>query len=737
MSLLVRFLSLILFFTISSHCWAFDQYEPFSEDGKFGVINTDTKEVVLAPEFDAVGWSSGDFRVYEGTIAVKRNNKWALASVNGGLITQPLYTVLYPFVDGLLVAAERSRFSILNQYGIINSKGKTTIKLEYDQMTPNEQQLIVGKLNQARYRYGVISKGGKEIIPVKAPAIAPVSSGLYAITEPNGLSALFTSGGEQLSPFEFESIEAFDDQRLLVRYYNRKGLVDLKGKVIIAPIYKNIRIEGDRTRALPFKKWTRWTENNSIRDYFFDQMLPLGQNSFAVQTNENIGIIDQNESYIGYLENLQMVSASHGLLVVSNGTYQGVVNAQGKVVLPVNYDEVKTSENIILAKIERPISGDWEIFDKKGKQVGRQRYDSFTMLENGLIKARKNGKLGLLNDQGREQSPFIYDRMSPFTNGMSVVNYLGNQGIIHENGNWVITPYKDSLVLYDEFAWYRFGSESGILDFDEKVKFRTQDSLIVVNANLLLSHNEDGFNVLDSQGQILSANPFDTLKVIHSDLLAISRNERLQLFRPSTQQLMDLPAKIKVVGNYSEDFIEAQIDGQWGFVKEDGSLAVANRYEAVKPFSEGLASVKLIGKWGVINRQENILIQPSYDSLGAFYGGLALIQRDGLYGLIDREGTRILDLQYDFLELSKEYILLASDGLWGLADARGNLIRSPQFDRIEPLGSGVFMLYKNGKSGVVNLKGEDVVPLAYDQVLPFEGGFLAAEPSTWVNATIK
>ncbi len=320
---------------------------------------------------------------------------------------------------------------------------------------------------------------------------------------------------------------------------------------------------------------------------------------------------------------------------------------------------------------------------------------------------------------------------------MAVVSYLGNVGVVHESGDWVVTPYKDSLAILDHHIFYQQGTESGLLSFNDDFLFRTQDSLVHISKNWVVSRHEEGYDVLNLQGESLLKNTYDSIYRVHDDLLCLIKDERFQLYRPSNGDSHTPPPNADFMGNYSEDLIMAQIDGQWGFVDETGNLAIANRYQAAATFSEGLAAIKLIGKWGIIDKREEIIIQPTYDSIGQFYGGLTRVERDQQFGLINKAGQLVLNLEYDDLQRFEDHILLQSGNLWGLADAKGNLIRAPQYDRIERFKEGVFRTYKDGRSGMINLKGEDLVPLAYETILHFDGGFLAVEPSTWIKPVVK
>lgn len=738
MSLPVRLVTTFFFTILSTGLLAFDQFEAFSENGKFGVINAETKEVVLEPEYEAVGWSDKSFLVLNNTIGVKRNEKWALASVDGSKVTPHQYTILYPFTDNLLIAGVRSNFTILDRLGVMTTRGKVTIGLQYDRLTPIGTQLIAGNLTQGEYRFGLLLKNGKLVIPLKYGQIKAIEHDILSVKNNDGFSAIFNTDGQQLSNFEFEKIEPFNSRQLLVTYYNRQGLVDKSGKVIIPPVYKEIQLRGNKVVALPFKKWTLYGEGSrGEQTFYFDNAIPIDGHNFAIQAHDHIGIIDREEVYRAYLQNLQLLDVRHGLLLVSNGQYEGVVNKDGKVVLPVNYDSVDIREEVIFGQIKRRDKQDWQAFNHQGVLQSNYRYESFFEVSEDRIGAVRNGKSGLLDNSGNEASPFLYDKVSSMTERKAVVSYQGNKGIINDLGHWVITPYKDQLAVYNRYIFYKQGTQSGLLDFSGEVLYQTQKDLFPTDDNFVISHDLDGYQVLSGQGELLTSNHYDSVYSIHSDMLALKEGSEYLLFRPTTNDMLKTPENTEIIGGFAEGAISAKIDGQWGFISEQGLLSIANRYEAVNPFSEGLAAVKLIGKWGVINRKEEIVIQPAYDSISPFYGGLSVVYANDQMGMMDKSGQPVLETRYDRIERHENYILISSAGLFGLADARGSLVRSPQFDSIETNDDRHFIVSKNGKYGVVSITGEDKVPVAFESIRPIGSGYLVAEPSTWTTPVFK
>lgn len=51
------------------------------------------------------------------------------------------------------------------------------------------------------------------------------------------------------------------------------------------------------------------------------------------------------------------------------------------------------------------------------------------------------------------------------------------------------------------------------------------------------------------------------------------------------------------------------------------------------------------------------------------------------------------------------------NGLWGYIDGTGEIVVSPQYENVEVFNNGLAVVYKDGKSGIINGKGSYVLPL--------------------------
>lgn len=733
---LTRQLVILLLLCFPAAVKAF-QLVPYEQNGRLGLIDTANVDTVLTAQFEAFGWSNKPFEPNAEIFGARLNEKWALVTKEGKKLTQHLYTDLFPWQNGQLIASTRATNSVWLNYGTLNERGKVEVAFEYLTLKPNGSQLIVSQKTEDRFIKGVLDAGGKPIIPIAYEDVKALGDNRYAVQETDGLSALFTDRGERLSGFEFEEISLHSENLLAVTYYNRKGMINKNGEVIIIPIYKEIEVDNDKARVMGFRNWDYFKMGETQKAYNFDKINQISENTFAITTGQNIAIIDKEESYLGYLTAHSIMDSNERAIVIqSNKTqYYGLLNTKGETVLPTNFDSLKLYENFVLAKIHRNDGQHWFAYNFDGQKINSSGYESFKTFSKSKFIAVRNGKYGLTDRYGAELTTFQYDSISTFNRGLSIVKSRDFYGVIDEKGIWVITPYKDSIQFYGDEIYFKQGSEYGIADRSGNTIYRGYDKIWPLPKGFYKAEN-DGYKIFDLKGNELLERAYDSVRMINSVLWLLERDSLYFIFRPEDQADFKLPEGVQKVTSYSEHHIKILKDDQWGFVSEMGHLTIANRYDSIGDFSEGLCPVQLIGKWGVVNRSEEIVVQPVYTHIAPYFNGMTVVTKpNGDKGLIDRNGDFVLSAIYTELIRTEAGIILGVGNAYGLANTDGTLIRAPQYDSIEQLENGFFLVSKSGKFGVISLKGEDVVPVAYETIQQFNNSFLGSKASDW--ETIK
>jgi hypothetical protein len=190
----------------------------------------------------------------------------------------------------------------------------------------------------------------------------------------------------------------------------------------------------------------------------------------------------------------------------------------------------------------------------------------------------------------------------------------------------------------------------------------------------------------------------------------------------------------------------------YGFMDEEGRVVVDFAFEEVNDFHEGLAAVMKNSRYGVITTNGEVAVEFVYDLISDFQAGHAIVKIEDKFGLIDRNGKTVIpsvyeDLQFIFADL----LLFLEDGQYGVMNVQGQRIISPKFQEFLPIsenfalvsdgqGKGVlrssldvlipcqneeirlldqgFMVKNQGKLGVVDFFGRQVVSCQFDELIP-------------------
>lgn len=167
-------------------------------------------------------------------------------------------------------------------------------------------------------------------------------------------------------------------------------------------------------------------------------------------------------------------------------------------------------------------------------------------------------------------------------------------------------------------------------------------------------------------------------------------------------------------------------NGLFGFIDNKGKWAIEPQYLFGSDFSDGVASVSLDEKTRVlIDHKGDIITRfaSDIDYVGFFRNGLAPARKNGKYGYINKKGETVIDFKYEEAKEFNEGIAFATDNdsdLWQCIDAQGNVVFTLTSSFLVPLGHGYIQAHKDNKVGIINAKGEEVLPFLYDLILNIE-----------------
>lgn len=311
----------------------------------------------------------------EGLYSCRINDLEALMSGEGKLLGQPVFNQINNFQNGYAVVINND---VVNgkKMGLIDTNGTMCIEPMYDAIRPYEFAPLSVSLNKL---YGYVSKNGEVIVAPTYKRTSIFHDGLAPV-EINGTWEYINTQGEQITHEKFMNANGlFNGVGLVSKKnllgQNRFGYVDSNGKYIVEPVYSmafnfteglagvcRSSIIGDKVcgyintkgeEVIPLKYASvspfqsglakvseRSMSGNNMVVYayidkngkkFFQSDKAVNIKSLSVFTDVVIGAFDQN----GYAKLQQQ------------GQW-GIINRQGEIVIPPQYQNIETFQNGII-----------------------------------------------------------------------------------------------------------------------------------------------------------------------------------------------------------------------------------------------------------------------------------------------------------------------------------------------------------------------------------------------------
>ena len=158
---------------------------------------------------------------------------------------------------------------------------------------------------------------------------------------------------------------------------------------------------------------------------------------------------------------------------------------------------------------------------------------------------------------------------------------------------------------------------------------------------------------------------------------------------------------------------------KWGFLTEDGNLAIEDKYDDLREFNDGWSAYCINGLWGYVDKYGGTPIPARYRTVKTFSEGIAVTQDlNGLFHLLDKNGTIIADsLNFDDVSKFQEGKAVASRGsLYGFINREGNIEIEPTYESTRAFSEGIAMVEKNSKFGFIDQNNKILVPIHYDKI---------------------
>lgn len=156
--------------------------------------------------------------------------------------------------------------------------------------------------------------------------------------------------------------------------------------------------------------------------------------------------------------------------------------------------------------------------------------------------------------------------------------------------------------------------------------------------------------------------------------------------------------------NYSVVFIGKILD------KEYKNLESVGEIKKGEPII-----IKKDGKFGLLSNDGKELLKPEYSGIGVFYNKRALVEKKEKIGVVDNKGNTIIPCEYDDIYIGDNnfYLLKENDKFYSYDLKNKNFI---DIESLNKINKELFIVGKNNKLGIMDYKGDLLVPIEYDEI---------------------
>jgi hypothetical protein len=556
---------------------------------------------------------------------VELNGKYGVLDKSGKVLIPIIYDGVNLFMNDYF------EVYLNNKYGVSNNLGEIIVPLKYDEINSVNNNIIKVELNK---KSGLVDFKGSEIIPIIYDKFPLYEYGVL-VGQINNQCVFIDSMGHILSTVTFNfsnfKVNKFLSPNLVeiieVEGYNNKfkGIVDIKGNIILPTIYNYLSKEGD--------------------------LILYGNKKYPDEERFRIGLIN--------LEGKVILPLSYALIygdVIVTGNYYGeykegvygnciMFDNKGNQISKIKYNHITYFEIHWSLPTTKDKNGKWNytsdvvfqarvdgtdnlyFFNKYGKTLPlSNKFNNVTQITNDCYIGEKDGKYSLVDKYGNDITQFKYESIREIV--------LPNQitFICKKNGKYGLVDIHGKILIqfiYDDLIYMNFLSA---LEFDFRNGIQNQEEYL-----FYLGKKNGKYGILNNDGKELTDFKYEEITAFAIDEDPNNSN------------------------NYNKIF-KAKFNGKYGLIDFNGLELFpfnSNNFNIMFYTSKNYV-VQNENNYSLYDANGNLLTESKYE-ITEPAGNFFISRINDKYGIIDKKGNEITEFKYSYIEYLTNDIIIAND----------------------------------------------------------------------------
>lgn len=448
----------------------------------------------------------------------------------------------------------------------------------------------------------------------------------------------------------------------------------------------------------------------------YDRVEVLGE-SVMVGKNENgLSMLSRDLKPVLNLQGDEVYQYLAPWILVKGSTGIGAFHEYGQQAFPLEYEQIQTYVNLLLAK-----KGDeyWLYEKGNGKTTALDKLDRAWLTHHGMLITQKGGSYFLPLSKDPERP---YELLSENEGNYLLAKEATGFGIINIEGDYVMEPVVDVLEHSRGDYFFGFDENQYLLIAGDHIKSDVAYNSyhrITKDGDLMLEYIHGKLRrVMEEDGILLDAVGMESVELVGSDLYNVRFRENKLGLLGKKGWLVQPTTDIDWIKAGSEGLFPASKKGVSGFIDASGTWMIEPQYVETGIFSEQIARYRNATTWGLIAKDGRVISEAKWDEIKDFSAGLAIAKSAGQYYLLNKSGEAVNEAGFDKIcRLKEGYFLVEKSGKRGLLDNSGVELLPAQFEHIQVERPDFLIVKKDGLFGAINPKGDIIIPVNYQEIV--------------------
>jgi hypothetical protein len=528
--------------------------------------------------------------------------------------------------DSLLKVVENSKLNWVaiyknQKFGFMDSRGEEVfapqfdaIKEEYKCGSIKDDVLITSN--------GLFSRNGVRLAD-KTSLVKDLGFGFLKIGDSSCVKILHKSGARIIESCAADAL-VIGGRFLTVKINELIALYALNGRMLMAPQWNSIEMVegiivldrlGKKTLCLP-DKLTEIADGGSLQeDFVFDNVKSLG----------------------------------NGLLLVSNGSLEGIINSNLEFVVPLARQSLYQMPFGLVRKIN-----DQFIFTNLSPEIENTAWQHYRFYKQWLLLKNVDGQK--LFDLHNKKIVEAHPDSLWVSNGL-VFASVEDSVHIHVNSTSRVTLPVDSKITFIKaldsiryfFAEHKNKKNVFSLETGEKLFSMEFDQVESLSSEVFVITKKNKKGLINKKGKPILLTEYDALVPLGENQLSLLKAKKFGLYSLVSGKLIapDFERNISILD--SETLIAFK-SNHYGLINWEGKPLTAFEFDEIQPWKKNVVWVKKDFEWSLFDVSQSIELLKRVRSFTVFSERegekLAIVQQENYFGVLSNTRGMIIPLSF-------------------------------------------------------------------------------------------